>query len=102
MIELGFYPPTKRQKLRQWYRRQQAATPASASIAPDVRRPRFGAAVWLLAAFLALIAALLFGAVSCQWSGLYDLAGVCVFAIPAVSIGAALLLEFPALRAVFG
>jgi hypothetical protein len=97
----GFYPPTKRQLLRRWYARKQRATAASASVAPDVRRPRFGAVVWLMAAFLALIAALLFAIHTAAGIGWHGLEGTGWFALAGVSIGAALLLEFPALRAVF-
>jgi hypothetical protein len=51
----------------------------------------------LLVAFLAILGALAYGAAVSQHLGMYDLAGVCVYAIPAVSIVAALLLDFPAL-----
>ena len=99
MIEPGFYPPTNRQKLRRWYARQQRATAASASVAPYVVRPRFGAAVWLLAAFLCLLGALAFGIHTSAAMGWHDLEGAGWFAVCGVSIVAAVLLELRALRA---
>ncbi len=92
MIPPGFYPPTKRQRLRAWYRRQQAPTPASVDKSVDVVRPRYSAAVWALVAFLAIVGALAYGvhvAAAIEW---HDAEGAGLFAIAIVGtvVGASL------------
>tara|TARA_R110000868_G_scaffold47173_1_gene155097 strand:- start:695 stop:961 length:267 start_codon:yes stop_codon:yes gene_type:complete len=59
MIEPGFYPPTNRQKLRAWYRRQQAPSLASAARNVDVVRPALTATGAGIVAWIALGAACL-------------------------------------------
>ena len=87
--------------LRLWWARQQRPTAASASVAPYVVRPRFGAVVWLFGAFLGLCGALAYGIHTSAALGWHDLEGAGSFALCGVGTVAALLLELCALRAGF-
>ena len=80
MIPPGFYPPTKRQRLRAWYRRQQAPNLASASRNVDVTRPRLTATGAGMVAWIALGAACIVAVASGFGEGW--------IALVAVSVGA--------------
>ena len=99
MIRPGFYPPTPQQRLRAWYRRQQAPSLASVDKSVDVVRPRLTAIGAGIVAFLAILAALAYGIHTSAAMGWHDLEGAGWFAFCGVSIVAALLLKLYALRA---
>ena len=80
MIRPGFYPPTPRQRLRAWYRRQQAPNLASVDKSVDVVRPALTAIGAGIVAWIALGVACLVAVASGFGEGW--------IALVAVSVGA--------------
>jgi hypothetical protein len=103
--EPGFYPARRHQRarlaLRAWWARQQRPTAASVDYVAVRNRPALSTAGALFMAFLGLSLAAITAARESAALGWHDTEGAGWLALCGVGIVAALLLEFPALRAWF-
>ena len=103
--EPGFYPVRRHQAarlaLRAWWARQQRPTAASVDYTATRNRPALSPGGACMVAFLALSLAAIVAAHEAAALGWHDTEGAAWFGLCGIGTVTALLLRFPALRAVF-